>query len=207
MRRRGMLGSALAACCGLGLAPPSAAQAGTQDVGGVRFELQQPLAGRTLLLNGAGIRYKAIFRVYAAGLYLPARATSLDAIRAMTGPKRLQVAALRDIDGKELGKLFTQGMERNSSRETFSRVINGTLHMAEVFARRKQLASGDQFSIDWVPGTGTQIAVNRHPETEPIAEPEFFDALLAIWLGASPADAALKDALLGLPASTRPFAS
>ena len=32
---------------------------------------------------------------------------------------------------------------------------------------------------------------------EPIKEPEFFTALMKIWLGKSPADAQLKNALLG----------
>lgn len=34
-------------------------------------------------------------------------------------------------------------------------------------------------------------------EGEPFVEPEFFNALMRIWLGAKPADWQLKDALLG----------
>ncbi len=34
---------------------------------------------------------------------------------------------------------------------------------------------------------------------DPIPEPEFFNGLLRIWLGKSPADHLLKDALLGKP--------
>jgi hypothetical protein len=35
---------------------------------------------------------------------------------------------------------------------------------------------------------------------EPFKEPEFFAAMLRIWLGPNPADWKLKDALLGKPA-------
>ena len=52
-------------------------------------------------------------------------------------------------------------------------------------------------SIDWVPGTGTVLTVKGVPQGEPFKEPEFFNALLRIWLGPNPADWKLKDALLG----------
>jgi hypothetical protein len=35
------------------------------------------------------------------------------------------------------------------------------------------------------------------PQGEPFKEPEFYDALLRIWLGPNPADWKLKDSLLG----------
>jgi Chalcone isomerase-like len=38
-------------------------------VGGIRFEPEVNLSGQKLKLNGAGIRYRAIFKVYVAGLY------------------------------------------------------------------------------------------------------------------------------------------
>jgi hypothetical protein len=34
---------------------------------------------------------------------------------------------------------------------------------------------------------------------QPFKEPEFFQALLDIWIGKDPADWMLKDALLGIP--------
>jgi hypothetical protein len=66
-----------------------------------------------------------------------------------------------------------------------------------MFAAKKRLVAGEQFTVDYVPGTGTLIAVNGQVQGEPIREPEFFSALMRIWLGRSPADALLKNALLG----------
>jgi hypothetical protein len=58
---------------------------------------------------------------------------------------------------------------------------------------------GDSFAIEFVPGRGTLFYITGVPQGEPIADPEFFGLLLRIWLGKSPADWQLKDALLGLP--------
>ena len=56
----------------------------------------------------------------------------------------------------------------------------------------------NNFLIDWVPGVGSIITVKGKVQGEPFKEPEFFKALMAIWLGATPADFKLKDALLGI---------
>jgi hypothetical protein len=173
------------------------------ELDGQRYEAMQTVAGTRLVLNGAGIRYKAIFKVYTAGLYLTAKAATPEAVLAGAGPKRLHIVMLRDIDANELGRLFTRGMEDNASRSDFSKSIPGTLRLADMFAQKKKLVKGENFTVDWLPGTGTQILVNGQPQGEPIREPEFFGSLMRIWLGSKPADAALKDQLLGKPAEAR----
>ena len=109
----------------------------------------------------------------------------------------MHVVMLRDIDANELGRLFTRGMQDNAPREEFSKSIPGTLRMADIFSAKKKLVAGDNFSVDWVPGVGTTVLVNGVAQGEPVKEPEFFTALIRIWLGNSPADTGLKDALLG----------
>jgi hypothetical protein len=88
-------------------------------------------------------------------------------------------------------------MQDNAPRGEFSKFIPGMLKLAELFSARKRLRTGEHFSIDFVPGRGTQVLVNGKPESELITEPEFFNALLRIWIGDKPADNGLKDALLG----------
>jgi hypothetical protein len=184
-----------AAACALLLAPAS--RADTVDVSGVKYESEVKLANSRLVLNGAGTRYKAIFKVYTAGLYLPAKTAAPEAIYATNAPRRMHIVMLREINATELGKLFTRGMEDNASREDFAKAIPGTIRMGEIFAQKKKLTAGEDFSIDYVPGVGTQIVVDGKAVGEPIREPEFFTSLMKIWLGKSPADAQLKEALLG----------
>ena len=184
------------------LALPLAAHADT-EVGGVKFPSTMTLANVPLHLNGAGVRYKAVFKVYAAGLYLNTKASTPEAVLASNGPRRLHIVMLREIDANELGKLFTKGMEQNASREEFSKVIPGVIKMSDIFSQRKKLLPGEYFTIDYVPGTGSIISVLGKPASDPIKEPEFFNALMKIWLGKSPADAQLKDLLLGKTPATK----
>ena len=169
-------------------------------VADVKYEPTQTLGDSTVQLNGAGVRYKAVFKVYTAGLYLEKKASTPQEVASQRGPKRLSITMLREIDSTELGKLFSRGMEDNMDRAAFSRIVPGVLRMSQIFSDHKKLQAGDQFMIDWIPSTGTVITVKGKVQGEPFKEPEFFNALMGIWLGNLPADFKLKDALLGKPA-------
>lgn len=175
----------------------SLVQAAPVVIDGVTFEDRATVGGSELKLNGAGTRYKAVFKVYTAGLYLREPATTTEAVLAAQGPKRLSMTMLREIDSGELGKLFSRGMEDNMDRTAFSKLIPGVLRMSQVFSDHKRLKEGDTVMIDWVPGSGTVLTIKGKVEGEPFKEPEFFNALMRIWLGKKPADWMLKDALLG----------
>lgn len=164
---------------------------------GVHFKDPLELNGSALQLNGAGVRYKAVFKVYAMGLYLGHKAQTANAVLATAGPKRISITMLRDIDANELGKLFTRGVEDNAPKGEMSRLVPGLIRMGEVFAELKKLQAGDNFTIDWLPDTGTVLTVRGQVQGAPFREAEFFNALLRIWLGPAPADGKLKDALLG----------
>ncbi|MCE4538733.1 chalcone isomerase family protein [Pelomonas sp. P7] len=194
----------VAALLAVGSLGGEAAWAQAVEVANVKYEPTLDLAGQKLVLNGAGVRYKFVVKVYTAGLYLTHKAGTTAEVLAAPGPKRIHIQMLRDIDGNELGKLFTKGMEANAPREEFVKCINGVLKLSEVFASRKQLNSGDNFSVDYVPGVGSTLLLNgKTIMTDPIKEPEFFTALLRIWLGDKPADDSLKDALLGIKRERR----
>ncbi len=167
------------------------------DVGGIKMEDTAELRGAKLELNGAGVRYKAVFKVYAAGLYLTKKAGTPEEVMAAPGPKRMSITMLREIDSAELGKLFTRGVEDNSPRSEMSKLIPGLLRMGQIFSDQKKLLTGENFVIEWIPGTGTVITVKGKVQGEPFKEPEFFNALMRIWLGPNPADWKLKEALLG----------
>ncbi|MET3442171.1 hypothetical protein ABIC94_002955 [Variovorax paradoxus] len=173
------------------------ASAAQVDVAGVKLNDTLDLRGSTLQLNGAGVRYKAVFKVYTAGFYVGKKVSTPEEALAAPGPKRVAITMLRDIEANELGKLFTKGVEENSPKTEMVNLIPGLLRMGQMFSDQKQLKAGDTFTIDWLPGTGTLITVRGVPQPDPIKEQAFFNALLRIWLGPVPADWKLKDALLG----------
>ena len=166
-------------------------------VSGVKYDETVDVRGTKLQLNGAGVRYKAVFKVYTAGLYLPKKASTTEEALAIPGAKRISITMLRDIDSAELGKLFSRGMEDNMDKAAFSKLVPGVLRMSQVFSDCKKLNAGDTFTVDWIPGTGAVLTVKCVPPGEPFKEPEFYNALLRIWLGPNPADWKLKEALLG----------
>ena len=172
--------------------------AATLEINGVKLEDTVDVHGSRLQLNGAGTRYKGPFKVYVAGLYLGKKAGTPEEVVNQLAPKRLSITMVRDIDAAELGKLLTRGMEDNMGKGDMSKLIPGLMRMSQIFSEQKKMLAGDNFLIEWIPGTGSVITVKGKVQGEPFKETEFFKALMSIWLGPAPADWKLKDALLGI---------
>lgn len=168
-----------------------------REIEGVKYEESVDLAGSKLQLNGAGTRYKAVFKVYTAGLYLGKKVTTTADAVATPGPKRLTLTFVREIGSEELGRLFIRGVKSNTPNEEYTRIVGSVMRMSQVFYEARKMKVGDVINMDWVPGKGTSITIRGVPVGEPFVEPEFYGALLRIWLGEDPADWQLKDALLG----------
>lgn len=183
-----------------GLVLSFSALADPMEVSGIKLDDPVEVSGAKLHLNGAGVRYKAVFKVYVGALYLGKKAVTPEEVYAAPGPKRISITLLREIDSNELGKSFTKAFEENTPKNEMSKLIPGLIKMGQIFASQKKLVAGDNFTIDWIPGTGTIITVKGKPQGDPFKEAEFFTALLRIWLGPQPADWKLKDAMLGKPA-------
>jgi Chalcone isomerase-like len=163
---------------------------------GVQFEQNITVGGQRLQLNGAGVRFRAIFRVYAAALYTPTKMTRDDEV-LKPGVRRIHMVALRDVGGDQFGKLFTRAMEDNATREEFLKSINSVVRMGQIFADAKQFAKGDSIMLDFVPGTGMIVSHKGQQLGAAFKEPEFMNLLLKIWFGPKPVDEALRKALLG----------
>ncbi len=133
------------------------------SVSGVRYDDSVDLRGSKIQLNGAGVRYRGPFKVYAAGLYLGKKAGAADDVMGIPGAKRVSITMLRDIDAGELGKLFTRSVEDNMDKSSFSKLIPGLMRMSQIFTDFKKLGAGESFTIDWLPGTGTVISVRGMP--------------------------------------------
>lgn len=166
------------------------------SLAGVKFEPEITVSGQKLQLNGTGVRIRAIFRVYAAGLYSQTKMTKNEDV-LKPSLKRLHMVALRDVKGDEFGKLFTRAMEDNATREEFAKSINSVIRMGQIFADAKQFAKGDVITNDFIPGTGLVISHKGKPLGEPFKEPEFQSLLLKVWFGPKPVDNELRKALLG----------
>ncbi len=161
------------------------------------FEPAQNLSGTNLVLNDAGTRYRTIFKAYDMGLYLKTRTSSVRAIVDLPGPKRVSFVALRELPGSELGSAFYRGLEANSAKALINKHVTSSLRLVEIFSGKSKILAGEAFAMEYVPGKGTQFIIDGKTQGAPIGDSEFFSMILMIWLGDSPADWKLKDALLG----------
>ncbi|MDR7268184.1 hypothetical protein J2X20_000813 [Pelomonas saccharophila] len=161
-----------------------------------KFDTTAQLGGSTLQLNGKGTRVRLVFKAYDMGLYTSKHVGTAAELLALPGPKRLQFTALRELPGTDLGRLFLRGISDNTPSQQMTRHTLATTRLIEVFSGKAKLMPGDSFTMDFVPGKGTQFYIQGQPQGEPIGDDEFFAMVLKIWFGDSPADANLRDALL-----------
>lgn len=167
------------------------------DVAGMKVDETAKIGNSDLKLNGAGIRYKAFFKVYVAALYLPEKKTAVNDIIALPGAKQVSIIALRDISSEDFGQAFMAGIRKNSDKIELSKYINQMLQFGQLFASVPEIKKGDILTMDWVPGTGTMLQLNGKKITEVIPDVGFYNAVLRIWLGNNPADEKLKRAMTG----------
>lgn len=186
--------SSLIVAAALGL---SCVSASAVDIAGVKIEDTTKVAGKDLVLNGAGLRVKVFFKVYALGLYLGEKKTKAADVFSAQGPKRFKIVMMRELTGEEVGSSFMGALDKNLDAAEKTKLAGELRKFNETFKTISSLKVGDVIVGDWLPGTGTVMTLNGKPLAEAMPEPLFYNALLRIWLGEKPADSDLKAALLG----------
>jgi len=181
------------ACLAVAFAQPALAV----EVSGIKLDDTVHIADKDLKLNGAGVRYKAIFKVYAVGLYLLEKKTTVAEVLAAPGPRRVTLVMMRDITSDAFGEAFMNGLNNNSDKAEKTRILNQTMQFGEMFAQISGLKKGDVLALDWIPGSGTHCQLNGKPIGVVMTDQVFYNAILKIWIGDKPADVSLKPKLLG----------
>ncbi|MFT4173406.1 MAG: chalcone isomerase family protein [Rhodocyclaceae bacterium] len=166
------------------------------EVGGVRFDDQIRAGNAPLVLNGAGVRTKLVFKVYAMGLYLPQKADSLAAIQKLDGPKRIELVTLRTLTSDQLSEALVEGLQKNTNKAEYERLASRVETLERIMAGIGKTSEGTHIQIDYANGE-TRIVVGGTPQGNAMAGDDFFQALLRIWLGNAPAQDDLKEKLLG----------
>ena len=170
------------------------------DVAGVKFDDTAKVGAGDTVINGAGMRKRAFFKVYAIGLYLPQKAASAaDAISAK-GAKRIAIVTLRDLTAEQFVDALIDALKANHD-ETALKALQPKIDQF----RSTMLAIGNApeksvVNLDWLPDSGTRLTFNGATKGSDISGEDFYRALLRIWLGDKPAQDDLKEQLLGKPA-------
>lgn len=176
--------------CALALA----AGANAAEVGGVNLPDKASVGGQELVLNGAGVRTRVVFKVYVGSLYLPAKATTTAAVLDK-GPRRIQMNLLRDLSADQLVGALVDGLKDNNSPAELAAIKAQSEQMVSIMKSFGEVKEKDVVTLDFVDG-GTKIALNGTPKGT-IPGEAFNRALTRIWIGDHPAQDDLKKAMLG----------
>jgi hypothetical protein len=172
----------------------AASGAAALDVEGVRLADKATVGGQELVLNGAGTRKRAIFKLYVGSLYLPAKAGSAQEVLGKS-PRRIQLNLLRDLSADQLIGSLTDGLKQNTTPAERSAIAVQTGEMAAIMKSFGQAKEGSIVTLDFVDGA-TKVGLDGTVRGS-IDGATFNDALTRIWVGEHPAQDDLKKAMLG----------
>ncbi len=110
-----------------------------------------------LVLNGAGLRRKASFKIDVAGLYLTEKRTTPADVLALAGPKRARITLMRNLPAPELAEALKDGVRENSSPEEQQAVRVRVDERAANLAALRHCRRGDVITVDWLPDVGTLV--------------------------------------------------
>ena len=168
--------------------------AAAAEVGGVKLDDRASVAGQDLVLNGAGVRTRAIFKVYVGSLYLPVRATSTSA--ALAGvPRRVQLNLLRTLTADQLVDALVDGLKDNNAAAELEAVRPQVDELVRIMKGFGEVRDGSVVTLDFA-DNATRIAQDGVAKGSVPGEP-FNRALMRIWLGDKPVQGDLKKAMLG----------
>ncbi|HEX9396821.1 MAG TPA: chalcone isomerase family protein [Burkholderiales bacterium] len=179
------------------LLAPSAAR--SLDIGHTRLPewLRLGPDGAELVLNGAGLRSRLRFEIYVIGLYLPERRHTDESVLAQAGAKRVRIVMLRDVSAKQMTEALVGVMQKNNPPAELAAARGGIEEFRALLLSIPRVPTGTVFDIDYLPASGTRLAVDGIPKGAPIPGAAFYRAVLRIWIGDKPEQPGLKDALLG----------
>mgnify|MGYP006317641197 CR=1 FL=1 len=164
------------------------------DLGGVKLADKAAVGGQELVLNGAGIRTRAVFKVYVGSLYVPAKATDLAAVLAK-GPRRIQMNLLRDLAADQLVDALNDGMKDNNTAAEMAALKAQQDQLTSIMKAFGEAKEGNVVTLDFVDGA-TVVGLNGTAKGTIPGEP-FNRARTKMWLGDKPVQAELKKAMLG----------
>ena len=169
--------------------------AAARDLGGVNIPDNLVLPGENtpLVLNGAGYRKKYFIKVYIGALYLPQPVSQAEAILNAGTPRAMLMHFLRNVGQDKFATAWNDAIAPNHTAVEMQ-ALHARLNQLNILTGN--LREKDILRIEMRADGETEIWVNELQRGK-IGGADFQRALLSAWLGAKPADADLKRAVLG----------
>ena len=165
------------------------------EVKGIKIDETAQVGSSTLVLNGAGLRTKVMFKVYAGALYLAQKQSDANAVINDHGNKRISMHFLRDVSSEQLLDGMNEGFADNNTQAEMTSIDAQMKIFQKMMTSAKEVKEGDVILLDCTTA-GTQVSLNGRLLGKIDGE-LFNQALLRVWLGDHAVDTSLKKALLG----------
>ena len=161
-------------------------------VAGVTLPDTAQVGGKTLVLNGMGVRTKFMVKVYVAGLYVEQKSSDPAAIIKADAPRQIVMRFVHGASKSQMSDAFEESFNNNSPDAV--KTMKGDID--KLLGALEPVKDGDQMVFTYLPGTGTTLAINGKDKVT-IAGPAFGQVIMSVWLGPKPPNADLKKGLLG----------
>jgi hypothetical protein len=180
----------LSGVCALAL---TVSHASAAEISGVKLPDQVTVAGKSLKLNGTGLRQATILKVnvYAAGLYLEKPSGDGEAIANSDQAKSIEMVFMRDASAKQMAEAFGEGFDKNciagcAELKQFISKLQGLL---------KDMKKGETMAFHFLPD-GVEVMI-RGQKAGSVGDKAFSHQLIRVWIGKNPPNAGLKEGFLG----------
>ena len=162
-----------------------------RELAGVKLDETINVQGKDLKLNGAGIRKKAIFKVYVGALYVENISKDGAALLASDQTMRVKEVFVRNVDKGKITDAFSEELKKaaGGAYDKFKDRID------KLMAAIPDLKDGDDMVFTYVPGKGTTFGI-KDVDQVTIEGKDFQQLLFGLWLGPNPGDRGLADAML-----------
>jgi Chalcone isomerase-like len=162
------------------------------EIDGVQLPASLQIDGKTLQLNGHGLRTYSILgiHIYVAGLYLEHLSTNPDEILRSSETKLVTVRFRHDVSAEKSRNAWREGLLNNC-------VSPCRLDPKDVEAFLSQITdmnAGDSYDLLFTQ-RGATVTVGGHT-VGTVSKPQFAQAMLATFLGPKPGSPSLKHDLL-----------
>lgn len=164
-----------------------------KEISGVKVSESIVLSGKSLALNGAGVRTKFVFDIYVAAFYTSSPVRKVSDINTAQPMRMVMHIVYDEVSKEKLVDAWDDGFEDNLSSEQFEKLSNKIKQFNALFVTVRK---GDVIDLDYTPEKGTTVSINKNKKGLVVGA-DFYKALLLIWLGEDPVGDDLKDDLLG----------
>jgi Chalcone isomerase-like len=167
--------------------------AGAAEISGVKLPDQVTVQGKTLKLNGTGLRQATFLKInaYAAGLYLENGMHDGDAIANSDQAKSIEMVFMRDVSAKQMADAFQEGFDKNC----VAGCTELKPHIGKLQGLLKDMKKGESMAYHFL-ADGVEVMI-RGQKMGKVGDKAFSHQLIRVWIGKNPPNTELKEGLLG----------